>query len=123
MDTQVDVGDPAAGTAAAVNVDDDDRGVLGMGQGNVLHAVEGGVAGPVHLRHALPLGVLVPRGLEVAGGTALERGPTQVGDESAALGIGGAAWMQGGGYCPEVLDDQAGGTGQGTAPLRGTGPS
>ena len=52
VNLRVDVGDPAASTAAAVNVDDDDRGVLGMGQGNVLHAVQGGMADPVHLSSA-----------------------------------------------------------------------
>ena len=123
VDIRVDVGDPAAGTAAAVDVDDDDRGVLGVGQGNVLHPVQGGVADPVHLRHALALSVLAPRGLELTGGTALERCPAQVGDEPVALGIGGPTRLQGGGYRPEVLDEQAGGVCQGTALLRRPGPT
>ena len=77
----------------------------------------------IYLRHALALGVLSPRGLEVPGGAALECGSAEVGDEPVAFGIGGPTGLQGGGYRTEVLDEQAGGVGQGTALLRRPRPT
>ena len=115
---RVDVVDTATVGAVAIHVDDDDRGVLLVGQGNVLHPGQGGMSDSVHFRHAGTVSGGAPGFFEVAGGASLQGVSAQVSGEVGPVGVGGPAGLQGRRGGPQGLDEQSGSLSQGTAALR-----